>query len=456
MNDRPKVLLINPWIFDFTAYDLWLKPLGLLIVSDWLKTHFDVELIDCMDRKDPELALIRHNGHDSKYGTGKFCYRIVQKPAVYSWIPRHYKQYGIPEEFFLKKLQTIGKIDAVGITSIMTYWYPGVKRAVELVRSVMGDVPIILGGIYARLCKEHAKRVLDVDIVSDAWTQEEIINEFNKAVGSTFKVLSSRIQPDYSSYERVSSAATITQLGCPFKCTYCASPILFKKMLFRPTRQIADEITDYEKNGIRDLAFYDDALLMGYQRNLGPLLDELIDRKVSMRFHTPNAIHAREVTPEVAFKMKKAGFKTIRIGLETSDERRQEHASNSKVNNQQFIECINNIRNAGFDMNDVGAYVLMGLPDQTYEEIVDTFMFVNSIGVKIYISMFSPVPGTPEYQICVNKYGLDQTEPLFTNKTLYGGVNRSRYFELERIRQLVLRLNKQFESKHNLYRIMEK
>jgi len=25
-----RILLINPWIYDFAAYDLWVKPLGLL------------------------------------------------------------------------------------------------------------------------------------------------------------------------------------------------------------------------------------------------------------------------------------------------------------------------------------------------------------------------------------------------------------------------------------------
>jgi len=25
-----KVLIINPWIYDFAAYDYWFKPLGLL------------------------------------------------------------------------------------------------------------------------------------------------------------------------------------------------------------------------------------------------------------------------------------------------------------------------------------------------------------------------------------------------------------------------------------------
>ncbi len=32
-----KVLLLNPWIYDFAAYDLWLKPFGLLRVGALLR-----------------------------------------------------------------------------------------------------------------------------------------------------------------------------------------------------------------------------------------------------------------------------------------------------------------------------------------------------------------------------------------------------------------------------------
>ena len=31
--DAPHILLINPWIHDFAAYDFWAKPIGLLIIT---------------------------------------------------------------------------------------------------------------------------------------------------------------------------------------------------------------------------------------------------------------------------------------------------------------------------------------------------------------------------------------------------------------------------------------
>ena len=52
-----RVLLVNPWVYDFAAYDLWSKPLGLLYIAAFLRKYdFQVEYIDCMDRYHPQLS----------------------------------------------------------------------------------------------------------------------------------------------------------------------------------------------------------------------------------------------------------------------------------------------------------------------------------------------------------------------------------------------------------------
>lgn len=66
----------------------------------------------------------------------------------------------------LKRLSfTEEKPDLIGITLGMTYWYPGVFKIIEITKKFFQDVPIILGGIYATLCYEHAKRYSGADIM---------------------------------------------------------------------------------------------------------------------------------------------------------------------------------------------------------------------------------------------------------------------------------------------------
>ncbi|MGA1791166.1 MAG: radical SAM protein, partial [bacterium] len=70
------LLLVNPWIYDFAAYDYWLQPLGLLSIAGLLRRNgFHLSFVDCLDRSNPEM----HMRHQEKrlrgnqgYGHGQF------------------------------------------------------------------------------------------------------------------------------------------------------------------------------------------------------------------------------------------------------------------------------------------------------------------------------------------------------------------------------------------------
>ncbi|MGD9339157.1 MAG: hypothetical protein PVF76_17665, partial [Syntrophobacterales bacterium] len=56
MKKAPNILLINPWIHDFAAHDLWSKPLGLLILAGFLRTRgYQLRLLDCLDVHESRL-----------------------------------------------------------------------------------------------------------------------------------------------------------------------------------------------------------------------------------------------------------------------------------------------------------------------------------------------------------------------------------------------------------------
>ena len=50
---QPRILLVNPPIYDFTAYDFWLKPYGLLRVAGHLRHRAELRLFDYLDRLHP-------------------------------------------------------------------------------------------------------------------------------------------------------------------------------------------------------------------------------------------------------------------------------------------------------------------------------------------------------------------------------------------------------------------
>jgi hypothetical protein len=55
-----RALLVNPWVYDFKAFDFWNKPVGLLIVANILKKiGFEPKLI-FMDGVSTTTKLLRN------------------------------------------------------------------------------------------------------------------------------------------------------------------------------------------------------------------------------------------------------------------------------------------------------------------------------------------------------------------------------------------------------------
>ena len=65
----PKILLVNPPIYDFTAYDFWLKPYGLLQLAGFLRGKADFKLFDYTDRLHPSIADLHIDGRRLSTGT---------------------------------------------------------------------------------------------------------------------------------------------------------------------------------------------------------------------------------------------------------------------------------------------------------------------------------------------------------------------------------------------------
>ncbi len=70
--------------------------------------------------------------------------------------------------------------------------------------------------------------------------------------------------------------------------------------------------------GLKDIAFYDDALLTSAESHFVPLMEEVCRSGLDVRFHCPNGLHIRGSSPAVARLLRQSGFKTIRLGLETA------------------------------------------------------------------------------------------------------------------------------------------
>jgi radical SAM superfamily enzyme YgiQ (UPF0313 family) len=425
-NAQPHLILINPWIYDFAAYDLWSKPLGLLTLAAFLRNRgFAVHLIDCLDihhpgmHADPSLVQpVRRS-----YGTGKFFRKKLRKPQALINIPRSYSRYGMSRQLFVEELRAAERPSAILVTSLMTYWYPGVVEAIRLAKEIHPQTPVILGGIYARLCTEHATQVAGADEVVTATGPQAfsallgILGKFGIEATNPSPV--SHPFPSFDLLRGIDYVCLQTSCGCPYRCRYCASPFLNPDFSKQDPLRILEEISYWQTHwGVVDFAFYDDALLMGFELHLKVLLEEVVRQKRSLRFHTPNALHVREITPSVAKLLFASGFQTLRLGLETSDMGLHLELD-GKVSAGEFGKAVSCLAAAGFSKKQIGVYILAGLPGQTAASVEDSVRYVDRAGATPYLAEYSPIPHTPlwEKALSCSKYDL-AAEPLFHNNTL--------------------------------------
>lgn len=422
-----KILLINPWIHDFAAYDFWIKPLGLLYLGGLLRqNNHQVDFIDCLDPWHP--AMLKDSQHKPTrhaYGRGKFFRQMIDKPDILKDFSKNYCRYGITPEVFREELKTHRDADIILITSMMTYWYQGVIEAIGIIKEELPRIPVVLGGKYATLCQNHAVNFSGADYVIAGAGEKQILDLIEKLFGEKpffapdEENLDSHPYPAFDLIRNIVQLPILTSRGCPYRCTYCASHIFNKKFRRRDPLKVADEIEYWQKKtGVVNFCFYDDALLVNPSEMIIPLLNEIKKRNLRCQFHCPNGLHLREITEEISCLLYSSGFKTIRFGFESSDLVRQTQTG-GKVKNEELRTGVKNLKKAGYKTEDIGIYLLCGLPGQSAAEVKDSIEFVLECGAKPLLAEYSPIPGTKMWNDAVLCSSFDiQNEPLYHNNSL--------------------------------------
>jgi radical SAM superfamily enzyme YgiQ (UPF0313 family) len=438
---RQHILLVNPWVYDFAAYDFWSKPLGLLYIASMLRAEgHGVRLLDCMDRNCnvPSSQRATEKQKKIRFGRGHYRREIVEKPAQVSWFPGRYARYGISESAFIDTLRGTERPDIVMMTSGMTYWYPGVVRTIRLLKTVFPETPVLLGGIYATLCHEHASDTSGADIVLSGPFERQDDSLWEKWFGTPVSFPRSFTRwpfPAWDLYSTLDYAVLMTSRGCPFRCTYCAQHMLNPCFEQRDPVQVFLEFEKlYSHYRIRHFAFYDDALLVNPSEHILPLLERIEKMRSSATFHTPNGLHAASIGSDVAKKFRTTGFRTIRIGLESTDPVRQ-RATGGKVNNDAFHRAVEHLKTAGYKPHEIEVYVMAGIPEQPMEEILRSIYFVHGQGAAVKLVKYSPIPGTADWNRHIaNSDHPAKHDPLWQDNSIF--LHTRGEFALQRYRKL--------------------
>ena len=412
------VLLVHPPIFDFTAFDFWLRPYGLFRVAAQIQHACRLSYFNYLisERRD-------------SWGRGRFLGHEFPRPESLSDVPRIFRRFGRPRAEF-REFLAAQSFDAALIQTSMTYWYPGVQEVIDDIREFRPSAKIVLGGIYATLCPAHA-RSLGADLVIAGANLEPL-----------WQLLSIEPEMGHHYWPADQTGVGVMKIsdGCPFRCTYCSAPLMWPEFSRRPPAVCVSELCHLVSAGAKNIAFYDDALLFQADQVLIPFLQSVAEENVRATFHTPNALNARFITPELARLMVRAGFAGFFLGLESSAPSWQQ-ATGGKVHSNEFANAVHHLKTAG--AKSIATYIIVGHPVSDSRETELSIRFAHQCGTKVLLSEFSPIPGTIDGEKC--RKWADLEEPLSHNKTAFA-LRRLGIENINRLKQLTHSLNSQLAS----------
>jgi radical SAM superfamily enzyme YgiQ (UPF0313 family) len=412
-----RALLINPYIYDVSAYSFWSAPLGLLYVGSILRENgIDIQLIDC-------LAVDESRRKED--GRAPFLQAKVTNPQAAVAVKKRFKRYGTSPALLQARLEALEPPDLVLLTSAMTYWYQGAVEVVTLVRKAFPEAKVIVGGLYPSLCREHARKHLAADLVISGGAISGLYAYIEEVLSRPlfFKPdledLGMLPYPCVDLYDKPSYVPLLTSLGCPYRCNYCATQYLHPRVVRRPPEDVLREVLYWHDRGCSRFALYDDSFLAKRATYAKPFLKAVGRLPFAISFHNPNAVNASMIDVETAMALKEAGFLEVRLGLETADERLQREMG-GKTNKHGFEKAVDSLRHAGFRGGSICVYVLAGLPLQRGSDVKGTVDYVADLGLRVSLAQYSPIPHTPLFEAhhSLARYPVAE-EPLFQNNALF-------------------------------------
>ena len=260
----------------------------------------------------------------------------------------------------------------------------GEQTFVELLQAIQDnktDFKTIKGLSYLYKGKvvitEPRPRILDIDSLPLPYRQGLPWKKYKRLV-STIPMRQQRF------------AVMVTSRGCPFNCSFCVSPLIWKQSLIcRSAKKVVEEIEYLIKNyKINYIRFLDNDFMVNEKHALA-VCDEIIKKKIKISWACFGSL--RYVSDPLLKKMKQAGCLEIFYGIESLN---QDNLND--VDKKLVFENINIglVKTEAAGLASMGS-ILLGYPDDTEEAMENTERILQTMPLDILqLAFVIPYPGT--------------------------------------------------------------
>ncbi|MFQ3621707.1 MAG: B12-binding domain-containing radical SAM protein, partial [Spirochaetales bacterium] len=225
-----------------------------------------------------------------------------------------------------------------------------------------------------------------------------------------------------------------TLRGCPRRCSYCYYGKRYPNLRFFPIDRIASLFSLAEQAQVPEIYLMDPFFNLGRESEILSRLNLL--RQVnhsSIPLHTE--IVLEKVSPESARLMKEAGFRSVEVGLQSTNPKALQ-AVRRPFNREKFCRGSKYLKEVGIEIR---TGIILGLPQDTLEEFRHTLDFIEELHLEEHLEVYllSILPGT-ELRAQAATLGLE-----FMNQPPYWVLNTP-LFPAEDLYQAIEELEKRF------------
>jgi len=371
-------------------------------------------------------------------------YRVkIMDAACEGWAqekkgPGNLITYGLPFEN-IKEIIEDFKPDVVGVSCLYSMQYKNAHKICEIAKGFDKNTLTIMGGAHPTNLPEKTLEDKNVDIIvlgEGDFSAKELLDTIRKREdisqidGIAFREnekitvnpktnfikdldsipfparhllpmqkyfsinmphgVSSRFSPN---------TPLITSRGCPANCIFCSIHSIWGyKYRARSVENIIQELKSLkEAYEIREVQFEDDNLTFDKKRAAG-LFDRMIEEKLDISWTTPNGVAMWSLDDSLLLKMKQSGCYRLCLAIESGDQEMLYGTIKKPLNLEKVKKLIRQINLHHFETD---AFFVVGFPDETKEQLKNTFRFAHRIkvdNVSFYIA--TPYPGTELFAIC--------------------------------------------------------
>ena len=356
--------------------------------------------------------------------------------------------------------------DLVGL-SAMAWQYDTCIKLISLIKSVLPEVKIAIGGYHATLMNEEIAespegRLIDFMIRGEGEEAgRRLVNalegkdRFEDIPSLTYKNGSrfvhnprgenldlSKLKLPIRDKRRLTWGYHIvyskielleTSRGCTRGCNFCSMRHMYGRS-FRtyPIERVLVDLDDiYYKRKARWAFIIDDNMVLNPKRVIA-----LCDAIIAKNYKKLNLVVQADCismaqNEEMISKMAQAGMKTVFLGIENASKKNLESAGKGNIVNASR-KAVENCHK--YDIMVIGG-LIFGFPEDDEESIIENYQFLKTIGADgSYCQILTPYPKTGMRKnliaegLVTNKYDYKKYSGLWANvKTRYLDSDRLQY-----------------------------